>query len=394
MKILNICMSAPFTEDYSYQDNLLSEYQRKLGYDVVLLTGLRTRGENGMIVDVEPGRKRLANGVDLIRIKTGGKLKRFFGIYRELDKVLKELAPDMVFIHGLASFVPQSVIRYKKKRNPRLVIVADNHQDEGTTQTRKFPFNVQIWLFRTLWKRWILDVDKVYGTTSWRTTFASKFYGVPSAKLDVLVMGIDSDRLPKDYEKTRKIVREELGVDERSFLFVTGGKIDRNKKTVEALKAFNRLEESDATFLVFGAVAPDVKSEFDALLAKNANIRYVGYVHSQDVQRLFIASDFAVFPGRHSVLWEEAIGCGIPSLFRKYEERDHTDVCGNCVRIKEADPETIYDVMNRVVCDEAYYAEMKRKAREAADAYSYRRIAEKSLECLTSLKNSEGATVK
>ncbi len=383
MKIVNICIGAPFTEGYSYQDNLLSKYQSKLGHDVTVITTTRCRGEDGKEIRTEAGTKMLENGVRLIRLKCKGKLLSFIGYYPEIYKKLCEVQPDFIFIHGLASMVPHQVIRYKRKcKNKEVRVVADNHQDSFNTITNRFPFKQQLLLFLLLWKSWITYVKKVYGTTSWRKSFAREIYEIPEDKLDTLIMGIDSELLPEHPQEVRKIIRDQLQIPQDTFVFVTGGKLNSRKKILEMMEAFKQVTNPKTVFLIFGSVADEVKERFQEYIEKDARFKYVNYIPSECVKEYFIASDFGVFAGRHSVLWEEAIGCGLPCLFRKYEDVDHTEVCGNCIGMKELSVEQIREIMEKVVCDSGYYDELKQASLRAAERFSYWKIAEKSLECV------------
>ena len=379
MKILNICMGAPFTEGYTYQDNLLSEYQAKHGHNVTVLTSTRTRDSNGKIIVIQPEDRMMNNGVRLIRLKQPNKILQFWGIYLGISVVIKEIAPDFIFVHGLGSFVVQAVVNYKKS-HPKVKVVADNHQDKGTTETDYFPFNFQFWIFRLKWHSWINFVAKVYGTTSWRKTFAKNYYGIPDSKLDTLIMGIDSDNLSKNSLEIRKQVRENLEVHQNTFLFITGGKIDKNKHILETMRAFIKIKSNNSSLLIFGAVLNEIKNEFELLLSTDNRIKYIGYLKSHDIQKYFLASDFGLFPGNHSVLWEEAIGCGLPCLFHKYEDNDHTEICKNCIRITSYSEEDIFNIINRVLEEPDLYKKLKQQSHLAASQFSYHIIADKSIE--------------
>ncbi len=381
MKIVNICMGAPFTEGYTYQDNLLPEYQRKLGHDVTIITSTLQRDANGKIVDGLPEDKIMINGVRLVRIAAGNKLKRVFGVYPSIRKLLDESEPDLIYVHGLATHVPAIAMDYKRN-HLGVHLIADNHQDEGTTYTSKFPFNLMMKYYKFRWKNWINHFDKVYGVTSWRVRFAHEIYGIPKEKLDTLIMGIDEDKMLSDKVAVRKEVRDELNLTDDMFVFVTGGKLDSRKKTLETLRAFTQLKQENIRLLIFGMPLPDIKKEFDKLITRDKRIIYLGYIDSSMVHRYFLASDFGMFPGRHSVLWEEAIGCGLPCLFKQYEEHDHTDVCGNCIRMINITENDLVVIMIHLLSDSDYYHDIMNKAVKAAPSFSYRNIAIKSLECM------------
>lgn len=50
MKIVHMMLCGPVTDGWSYQDNLLTKYHRKLGYDVTMITSQWVWGENGNLL--------------------------------------------------------------------------------------------------------------------------------------------------------------------------------------------------------------------------------------------------------------------------------------------------------------------------------------------------------
>ena len=374
-------MGANFTEGYTYQDNLLPEYQKKLGHDVTIITSCYRRNEKGKIIKTLPEDKIIDNSIRLIRIDSKSKIQRVLGFYQKIYYFLREIKPDFVFIHGLASCIPDTVIKYKIKYNKELIIVADTHQDYYNSNIN-FPFNLIILFFKYKWKQWIKSIKKIYSTTSWRMTFANEIYNIPKEKLDILHTGIDIDRIPKDISTIRKEIREELDISNDTFLFVTGGKLDKKKKTLEAIKAFKSMTSKNTCFLIFGSLSTDIQDEFYDLINDDTRIKYIGYIPSNIIYKYFLASDFGIFPASHSVLWEEAIGCGLPCLFKKYEEHDHTDINGNCIRMENFTENDICVIMMHLLSDIPYYQEKKKAAVDAAPLFFYRSIAEKSLECI------------
>lgn len=377
MRILHFCMHAPFTENYSYQDNLLPEYQHKHGHKVRIITTTKSRGAEGEYIYTNPEEKTLSNGVELVRLQVKSKIQNAFGIYKGANKQMDSFSPDMIFIHGLDSFLPRVAIKYKKASIKTIHIVADNHQDYWNTKDLVSKAIVR--LFRCFWLLWIKKIDKVFGTTSWRITYAHNAYGIPYEKLDLLLMGIDADKIT-DKSSIRIKYREKYVLD-NNFVFVTGGKINKNKCTIEAMKAFTRIKDENARFMIFGSLDDDIKEMFSDLCECDKRIMYLGYIKSEEASNLFLAADFGVFPNSHSVLWEEAIGCGLPCLFHRYEEKDHTEVCGNCICIEQSDEDTIYCNMKKVLEDKEYYAQLKANAEKASNEFSYHTIAEKSVEC-------------
>ena len=379
MKVLNICLSSPFTEGYSYQDNLLSEYQAKLGHEVTVLTATRTRDAEGRIVETSPGEKVLANGVKLIRIKFHGKLFALFGIFPGVKKVIEAVAPDFIFIHGLATFAPGAAVAYKRK-HPRVCIVADNHQDDFNTAIGRFHVRLQVSIFRSMWKKWICSVSRVYGTTGWRAEFARKIYGIPEEKTDVLVTGCTEKYTEELCSKTRREVRGELGIPQDAFVFIHGGKLNSGKRTLEVMEAFTGMQAPGAKLVLFGSVGRDIAGPFEKMLKSNAGIIHLGMLPGSEVHRYLLAADFGLFPGGHSTLWEESIGSGLPCLFRNYGGEMHLDRCGNAVIADDPGRSQLAECMNKVLNDRDFYHALLSGARKLAPEFFYGSIAEKSLE--------------
>lgn len=383
MRIVNICVNAPFTENYTYQDNMLSEYQQRLGNEVTIITGVRTRDKNGKIVKILPENRIMKNGVRLIRIeekKPLKKIKRIFDIYPHIIKYLEELRPELIIIHGLETNVVSYAIKYKK-RHKSVKIVADNHVDCRNMSRNNMILKAISKIYKLRWKYWVNDVEKVYGVTSSRVKFAVEQYGIPTEKVDILLMGVDHNFINlADNCNNRKDIRKKYNIPEDGFVFVSGGKLDKHKEIISMMKAFQCVQNEKTYFLIFGSVDKEIETEFQKIVEENPNIIYVGYVPAVDTNKLLAASDFCLFAGRHSVLWEQAVGCGIPGLFRKYEENDHYDVNGNCIRVEDVCIENLSNHLAHVLQDRDYYESMRKAARTGAHQFSYYEIAKKSIE--------------
>ena len=138
---------------------------------------------------------------------------------------------------------------------------------------------------------------------------------------------------------------------------------------------------NDVKLIVFGEVADELKSKFYKLL-ENENIIYIGWVESNKVYEFFYAADLIVFPGQHSVLWEQACASKVPCVFEKWEGMNHVDNGGNSDFISQISIETIRNKIVELKFTEKYY-KMKRIAEsEKTDVFLYSNIAKKSLECL------------
>lgn len=384
MKIVHVSASAPYNDYWGYQDNLLPKYHKKMGHDVYIIT-TNTKHQAGKIVDVPCEEYCLNDGVHVIRKKHKKyPLQVLNGLRSKLDiyDKLVEIHPDFIFFHGLSSATIEDVIRYKKIDNFSCVVVQDNHLD----------YNIGL-KFSTLKekiirayhryenKKSISYVDKVYGVTPWRKTYAEDYFGIPAKKTDVLIMGADDEKIElnnKDIYRTA--LRKKYNISENEFLVVTGGKIDKKKNIDLLMRACTEIK--DIKLLVFGNVLKEVENDFDRLLKNSNNIIYIGWIDADDVYKYFFAADLVFFPGQHSVLWEQACASKVPCVFEKWIGMDHVNNGGNSDFIYPVNVQAIKAKIDELKFTDKYY-EMKKVAEsQNTDIYLYSKIAAKSLECV------------
>ncbi|MGL6056929.1 MAG: glycosyltransferase family 4 protein [Culicoidibacterales bacterium] len=328
MKVVHFCLS-PFNDNWGYQDNLLTKYQSKLGHDIVIFTTNTKHSENG-IEEIDESEYYLDDGVKIVRKKNkfGNSflLKEFK--YYKVKQFLEAEEPDVIMIHGLVTTITGQVVKYIEKKNVNCKLILDNHLDDTifplnkTIQARLF-----VMFFKYYNKLYQKKYDRVYGVTPWRVDFARDVFDIKKEKLGLLLMGADDEKINFDqYDEIRLAIRKKYNIFDTDFVFVTGGKLERNKKIIETIKSFSRLKCKNVKLLVFGTIHKDVKEEFDVLLQMDKRIIYIGFIKSDEMYDYFFASDCAVFAGQHSVIWEQAVAAGIPVIFRKYVD-GYVDIC-------------------------------------------------------------------
>ena len=145
------------------------------------------------------------------------------------------------------------------------------------------------------------------------------------------------------------MIRDKYGIKKDEFLIVTGGKF--NKKKGEVLNLLKAVRELDRKYkvrlLIFGSLEEgDFRHAFDTL-CDNDIIQYVGWIKGDQSYDYFEASDIVVFPGLHSVLWEQAVGQGKPCIFNYMEGFTHVDIGGNCLFIDNKDD--VQELKNKII---------------------------------------------
>ena len=378
MKILHVAPLSPYNVGWSYQDNLLPKYQRKMGHEVCVVVSPFENTDNGK-VDVGECDFFLDDGVHIYRRRRklgNGPLGKAIS-FTNIKDILEDFKPDFVMIHSLMTLSVFQVISYKKKVNPNCVIIHDNHLDENIGK-RKTKFLTTV--FYRYWK--IVNsfskkyVSKYYGVTPWRQDFIVDRFGIEREKTDVLIMGADDELIDlKNSDHIKSIFRKKFEL-EKDFVICTGGKIEKNKKIDILMRAVNGL--TGVKLVVFGNVADNYKNEIEA--AMNDNVIMLGWQNTKHINDIFLSSDLAIFPGQHSVLWEQACACKIPCVFAYWNGMSHLDVGGNCIFIKDINQEEIRKIICSCLNTPEYFKMKKIAESSLTDVFSYKDIAIKSLE--------------
>ena len=382
MVVVHVAPNAPYNEKWGYQENILPKYHKKMGHDVTLITTCSMH-QDGKIIETKEVDKYLEDGVRLIRRRQNQYCHPVITncmAYISIFDLLIEINPDFIFFHGLISYSIMDVVRFKKMK-PSCVVVQDNHQDynigfDAFTFRRKV---VRSW-YRYLNRKSIRYVDKVYGVTPWRKAYAADYFRIPQEKLDVLIMGADDEKIHlSEKREIRMQIRSQYGIDDNTFVIVTGGKIDKKKKIDILAKACENI--MSVKLLIFGQIETECEQYFHNLFKQEHNVIYIGWIDADKVYDYYFAADLVFFPGQHSVLWEQACASKTPCVFARWNGMDHVDVGGNCDFIDTVDEDNIQRKI-RALLFTPKYASMKKIAEsDATDAFLYSKIAEKSMEC-------------
>ena len=381
MKIVHVCLVGVYTEGWSYQENFLSKYHAKLGNRVTLISNMLMYDDAGKKVEAKETSYINDVNVKVIRLKEKkGKPLSKFQRYPDLYQKLVEEEPDIIFVHGCQFLDTDQIIKYKTVY-PKTKIYVDNHADFSNSASGWISQNI---LHKIIWrrsaKRLLPVTEKFYGVMPSRVDFLEKIYSLPKEKIELLVMGADDEKVEAALDPAVKSrIRKQYGIADEDFLIITGGKIDLAKRqTLLLMKAVNNLSIPNVKLLVFGSVVDELKNEVSELCS--AAVQYIGWVDSKITDQYFAAADLVVFPGRHSVFWEQVAGMGIPMVCKYWEGTTQVDVGGNVRFIQHDSVEEITDILQGIIQNEDVYAKMKSIAQsKGKETFSYREIAKRSI---------------
>ncbi|MGI5967472.1 MAG: glycosyltransferase family 4 protein [Anaerotruncus rubiinfantis] len=380
MKIVHICLCGLFTDGFNYQDNLITKYHRQMGFDVTVIASQWVWDEgSAKQVQVDPYVNE--DGVKVIRIpnrigNVNSKLKLYKGLYCVIDGE----KPDVIFLHNFQFLDALTVRKYVKQHRVKWYV--DNHSDYSNSATN--------WLSKTLMHKLLWRfvaariqpyVTRFYGVLPARVDFLKDVYKLPAEKCELLEMGADDELVDQAARPDAiRALRERYGISENDFFIVTGGKIDRFKmQTLLLMQAVKELADTlPVKLLVFGSIDDSLKSQADALVDGNA-VQYIGWIRATDSYDYFAAADLVVFPGRHSVFWEQVVAQGIPMICKQWSGTTHVDIGGNVLFLQEDSKEEIAGVLFDLLASPQRYAQMKAAAKQDANRFLYSDIAKRAI---------------
>ena len=385
MKIVHLCLCSFFPDNYSYQENMLPKYHKKLGYDVEVIASTRSFDEQGKACYLDNvGTYQNEYGIKVTRLpyksnsKIWKRLKRYIGVFDTISKA----DPDILFIHGGQFLDIDQVVKFLKDHKDVTVFV-DNHADFSNSATNWFSKNI---LHKIVWKHTEHKIEpytkRFYGVLPVRVDFLKDIYGLPADKCELLVMGADDELVERAKTSgARDRIRKQYGISDSDFLIVTGGKIDQWKtQTLLLMQAVQNINNPSVRLIVFGPVTDELKEQVKNL-SDSVKVQYIGWISSEDTYDYFEASDLVVFPGRHSVMWEQVTGQGKPMIVKDWPGTHHVDLGGNVLFLTEDSVGEIQDKIESLLSEPSKLSEMTKIAQEKGmQIFSYADISKRAIE--------------
>ncbi len=179
-------------------------------------------------------------------------------------------------------------------------------------------------------------------------------------------------------KRAREVIRSKYGIKPDEFLVMTGGKIDEWKtQTLLLMQAVGKIQNEKIKLIVFGSAIPELIQKVNEL-SDGKKVQYIGW---RSEYNYWSAADLAVFPGRHSVFWEQVAGMGIPMICKYWEGTTHVDVGGNVIFLKQDSVEEIQSILQYLLTNPGEYQKMLDVAcGKGKEKFSYKEISRKAIQ--------------
>lgn len=378
MRIFMLCDF--FNEDLEYQENHLVDYYRRHGHEVIVVCSLYENVfdyYNDKPVD-GPKQDYEVNGARIVKLPYRYNILHRLRAYPKIDGLLKEFAPDLIYVHDIMLNFPECIAYVKK--HPQTKMIMDYHADHSNSGKNW----VSLKLLHGVIRKRFLDkarphLERIYPIVPAGMDFLNEIYRVPREEMSLLPLGTDLEYGAQVHATGAGAeVRHELGIPDDHFVVFTGGKLTPFKRTETLIEAINALDREDVHLLVAGAAGPmeaDYFAGLEKLAQGNPRIHFCGWQDKLGVYRHLDAADIAVFPASQSILWQQSIGMGLPVIVGdRSEAMAHSDASylnryGNLIVLdhEEETAPQIERLLRGLADDRDALARMAEGARRTAD---------------------------
>lgn len=351
MKIAYIKLTNGYADHLTYQENILPACFVSMGHETHLITMPRFSDVNGRGYIKEAGVYKNGKGVTVHVLPFSKHLKKLsakFDYYDTLYSVLKTIRPDFIFSQSVQYASIVTVAKFKRE-NPHVKVVADNHGDMIISPVNSLKYKIlQKIIYRSFIKRAEQYIDVFYGVSPSRAEYLAEVYGVNKGKIKVIAQ-VGNDTVISKYYHDKELNRicQNYNMNHSTIIVAFGaGRIDEKKNLIPLINAVG--ENQRFSLVIFGTFAESIEKEIKNLLDRFSNVNHIGRVAGDEIYRILIGADIAIFPGRHSILWDNTVACGTPLCVRRWKGMDYFDINSNCIYLEEGTKEEIQSVLVRV----------------------------------------------
>ena len=374
MKILHIGLLSHFTEGMMYQDNILANIHCEDGNTVLFISDNHAY-QRGKLVEVPENEVILNNSLRLKYVKYDYILNKFVTSkiqrVKKLEKNISDFKPDKILYHGLCGRELITVANYKKE-HPEIKLYADCHEDFHNTARTVLSKLAYKYIHGCFVRQALPYIDKILYTTQESKEYLQDMYKIKDNLLEWYPLGglIFDDKV---YEQRRKEKRTDLEIKEKEVLFVHSGKMDAQKKTLDIIKAFTKVKNSDFKLIIIGSFSDDVRNKVEPYINSDKRISFLGWKNADELLSYLCAADVYLQPGSQSATMQNAICCRCAVVLYPYSSHK-VFVNGNGFFVKNS--EDIVNVLKIIQNNPEMVNEMKRNSEDIArQVLDYRKLA-------------------
>jgi 1,2-diacylglycerol 3-alpha-glucosyltransferase len=379
MKIVHLCLSCFYIDNYRYQENELVREHVADGHDVLVIASTESYVDNLSLGYVAAGEYMGSDGAKVIRLPYVGPvpffLKKKLRMHRGVANILKKYSPDVIMFHGLCGWELLTVAQYKRS-NPQVRLYVDSHEDANNSAVGTLSQLLHHYYYRPIIRRALPWIDKVLCISLETIDFCKRQYGIAEQEMEFFPLGgyiADDDA----YQLHRTQVRSALNLEADQTVFLQSGKFDSKKKLVESLTAFAATHSQKLRFLIVGRVHESIEQQVAQLSSADPRVQFLGWKTADELYRLLCAVDVYVQPGSQSATMQMSICARRPVVIADVPSHEPF-VKGNGWKV--SNQEHLTNAFASIEKDPSVLNEMSQRSLAIAyELLEYRRMAKRLL---------------
>lgn len=376
-----------FQPKLGYQEPNLASEQLKMGHNVFVITSDRYSpaiydGDAVKQVLGERIRKSgcyIEEGLPTVRLNI--LFEHFPAIWVSgLEKQILNLQPDLVHVHGVATFSAIRVAGLKKKANFKLIV--DDHMTFGASRS---PLRCLYPVFKhTFAKKILKHSDLLVGVSSTSKQFMYEKYNFPLERIELIPLGADITRFHFD-PQARQQIRETFALSDDAIVFIYAGKVVPVKGPHILIDAAIKLakQHPNVYVIVVGNGPDDYIQEMKDKIKKNCLEKHFIFnkaVPNDQLHQYYSAADVAVWPREASLSMMEAMSCNLPIIISAESEVSERLEYNNGLQYWREDAEDLRLQMEKML-DESLRLEMGTNGRRLVeDKLNWTKISHRFLD--------------
>lgn len=374
LKILHVGLLSHFTDGMTYQDNILADIHCRDG-NTVLFVSDNYIYQHGKLIEVPENEITLDNFLRLKYVKYDHILNKFITCkiqrVKKLKKIVSDFKPDRILYHGVCGRELITVANYRKE-HPGIKLYVDCHEDFHNTARTVVSKLAYKYIHGYFVKKALPYIDKILYITQESKEYLQDMYEIKDNLLEWYPLGgVIFDDIT--YKQKRELKRAELKIGDKQILFLHSGKMDRQKKTLDIVKAFSKVDNMGFKLILMGSFSDDVWNEVKPYIDSNKRILYLGWKSGEELLEYLCAADVYLQPGSQSATMQNAICCRCAVVLYPYSSHKPL-VDDNGFFVKNT--EDIVEVLKKIQNNTNIVNEMKKKSETIGDKFlDYRKLA-------------------
>lgn len=376
-----------FQPELGYQETNLAKEQLDMDHSVSVITSDRYSPliyEGNAVKQVlgerilKPGHY-IEKGIPTIRLNV--LFEHFPAIWISgLEKQILNLQPDLVHVHGVATFSAIRVAGLKKKINFKLIV--DDHMTFGASRSAlRCLYPVFKYTFA---KKILKHSDLLVGVSNTSKQFMHEKYGYPLERIEYIPLGANVKHFHFD-PQARQLLREKFALSDDAVVFIYAGKVVPVKGPHIFIDAAIELtkQHPNVFFIVVGNGPDGYIQEMKDKIKKNSLEKHIilnNAVPNDQLYQYYSVADVAVWPREASLSMMEAMACNLPIIISAESEVSERLEYNNGLQYWHEDAESLKMQMEKML-DKSLRLKMGTNGRRLVeDKFNWTKISQKFLD--------------